>query len=62
MSTTEKVSWADVNEKIASMLQQPGLTSEDLLNLTLARRLNTCSDNALGGILAESRNRGFFRR
>lgn len=46
-----KVTHSDIEELIAAQLQRQDLSATDVLQLTLARRLNQCSDNTLGKIL-----------
>lgn len=43
---------ATVSKVIDAQLQRADLTSEDVLRLTLARRLNNCSDHDLRVILS----------
>lgn len=43
---------SSVEKVIDEQLKRPDLTSEDVLRLTIARRLNQCSDSTFRQILA----------
>lgn len=49
-----KPTHADIAAAINKKLTEPHLSAEDLLNLTLAKRLNDCSDNILAQALGGS--------
>lgn len=48
-----EITYADVEDVIATQLRRDDLSAEDLFWLALARRANRMSDASLGGLLSQ---------